>query len=267
MTRIGDRAFDCCSYMTSFICKSVTPPQCHKNTFSFVNTDDCPLYVPQDSIEFYKKPRAGIYLSIFFLCPIRNKAPKMYRTILLYFLSIILNLGITYAQNSETIRNKEAGHLSTCLSEKQWENTEVLIIRGDINKDDIRFIAQTAKEHQHLKSIDLSHTNLRELGLGLFDGCCSLAKSNYPRRWNHRKNAFRNCKELEVIMLPSKVTNIGTEAFDGCINLPSITIPKNVGWIGNNAFSNCPKLKIIKVKKGIPNFMKKMDICTLGTEI
>ncbi len=182
----------------------------------------------------------------------------MYRTILLYFLSIILNLGITYAQNSESIRNKEAGHLSTCLSEKQWENAEVLIIKGDINKDDIRFIAQTAKEHQHLKSIDLSHTNLRELGLGLFDGCGSLTKVKLPKTLKTiGKNAFRNCKELEVIILPSKVTSIGTEAFDGCINLPSITIPKNVGWIGNNAFSNCPKLKTIKVKKGNTEFYEK----------
>ena len=66
MTRIGDRAFDCCSYMTSFICKSVTPPQCHKNTFSFVNTDDCPLYVPQDSIEFYKKAEGwNLFVNIF----------------------------------------------------------------------------------------------------------------------------------------------------------------------------------------------------------
>lgn len=61
-------------------------------------------------------------------------------------------------------------------------------------------------------------------------------------------NAFKNCKKLTKVTIPSTVTEIGTAAFKGCKKLTSITIPKNVNKIGKEAFSGCKKLKKVTIK-------------------
>ena len=130
-----------------------------------------------------------------------------------------------------------------------------LIIKGDINKDDIRFIAKH-KEHQHLKSIDLNHTNLREPRIRpIWRMLQSDQKSNYPKRWNHRKNAFRDCKELEGLFCLPKVTSMA-EAFDGCINLNPLPYPRMLGGLETTP-NNCPKLKNNKSEKGNTEFYEK----------
>lgn len=61
-------------------------------------------------------------------------------------------------------------------------------------------------------------------------------------------NAFKNCKKLTKVSIPSTVTEIGTAAFKGCKKLTSVTIPKNVNKIGKEAFSGCSKLKKVTIK-------------------
>jgi len=49
---IGDSAFDGCSGLQSIICKPVNPPTCYSTAFD--NTNNCPIYVPQASVDEYK---------------------------------------------------------------------------------------------------------------------------------------------------------------------------------------------------------------------
>lgn len=51
--------------------------------------------------------------------------------------------------------------------------------------------------------------------------------------------AFRNCSNLESIIIPDNVRKIGENAFAECYSLRSITIGKNVTEIGNAAFISC----------------------------
>ena len=58
------------------------------------------------------------------------------------------------------------------------------------------------------------------------------------------ESAFKDCKRLKSIELPSSVTNIEWYAFSGCISLTSVTFGENsqLMSIGDSAFSGCSKL-------------------------
>ncbi len=54
VTSIGDYAFSGCTGLTSITCLATTPPTCGTGVFEGVDTDNCTLYVPEDSIELYE---------------------------------------------------------------------------------------------------------------------------------------------------------------------------------------------------------------------
>ena len=55
LTSIGDHAFDSCRALEEVTSNAVTPPTCGgRDVFSFVNTKDCKLIVPDASVEDYK---------------------------------------------------------------------------------------------------------------------------------------------------------------------------------------------------------------------
>ncbi|MBO7557223.1 MAG: leucine-rich repeat domain-containing protein [Bacteroidaceae bacterium] len=63
--------------------------------------------------------------------------------------------------------------------------------------------------------------------------------------------AFRDCKVLSSIVIPSGVTSIGDYAFYGCMELSSISFPGSVTTIGDNAFYGCSKLVSIIIPNGV----------------
>lgn len=67
------------------------------------------------------------------------------------------------------------------------------------------------------------------------------------------KNAFKNQKQLQKVVLGKYVKTIGESAFSGCTKLQAVTLGSNITVIDNKAFYNCAKLGKItipaKVKK------------------
>lgn len=62
-----------------------------------------------------------------------------------------------------------------------------------------------------------------------------------PKGWTEIEGfAFRGCKDLQSITLPSSLKTFGARAFEGCGNLRKIKIPSSVERIGDCAFKNCP---------------------------
>ena len=62
--------------------------------------------------------------------------------------------------------------------------------------------------------------------------------------------AFKGCKDLVSVTIPSGVTEIGAWAFYGCTGVTSITIPNSVTSIGFEAFGSCESLSSITVEEG-----------------
>jgi hypothetical protein len=52
VTSIGSEAFYGCSSLTSITCEATTPPTLKWSVFD--DTNDCPIYVPADSVDTYK---------------------------------------------------------------------------------------------------------------------------------------------------------------------------------------------------------------------
>ena len=52
VTSIGNSAFSFCSGLTSVTIQATTPPTLHRTSFN--NTNNCPIYVPAESVDAYK---------------------------------------------------------------------------------------------------------------------------------------------------------------------------------------------------------------------
>lgn len=49
--------------------------------------------------------------------------------------------------------------------------------------------------------------------------------------------AFKDCDNLEEIVMPKNLKNIGDEAFYGCSGLSELTLPNSLTKIGDGAFN------------------------------
>ena len=66
--------------------------------------------------------------------------------------------------------------------------------------------------------------------------------------------AFEDCSNLEGVILPETVTNIGDNAFAYCDSLENVEIPKNVSKIGDRAFRSCYALQSVIVDADNKNY-------------
>ncbi|MCC5015109.1 MULTISPECIES: leucine-rich repeat domain-containing protein [unclassified Legionella] len=63
--------------------------------------------------------------------------------------------------------------------------------------------------------------------------------------------AFKNCTNLQTLMLPAGVTSIGSGAFWGCSKLQTLTLPAGITAIGDGAFFECVNLQTLTLPAGI----------------
>ena len=64
-------------------------------------------------------------------------------------------------------------------------------------------------------------------------------------------NAFRECKSLEEVSIPSSVTTIGIGAFSVCPSMQEISIPPNITIINNLTFIGCSSLKKLSIPSSV----------------
>lgn len=70
--------------------------------------------------------------------------------------------------------------------------------------------------------------------------------------------AFRDCKNLTSIVLPSTMNMIGVSAFEDCTALSSVTWPANLSGVGGKAFKGCTGLKEVIIEDS-PNYIPLFD--------
>lgn len=71
------------------------------------------------------------------------------------------------------------------------------------------------------------------------------------------QNTFRNCVNLQKVILPSTIKSIGARAFLDCIKLSEINLPNSIENIGVACFKNCALTEII-----IPNSLVEISQAT-----
>lgn len=76
-------------------------------------------------------------------------------------------------------------------------------------------------------------------------------------------NAFQDCSELKIVIIPESVTVIENGAFENCTSLISIAIPDSVTNIGYEAFKGCTGLMSVTLGNGLTNIEgRTFEACT-----
>ncbi len=88
-----------------------------------------------------------------------------------------------------------------------------------------------------------------DIPYGAFRGCKNLTTITLPSSLKSISGyAFSNCSSLSSITIPQRMTSIAACAFADS-GLQSIVIPSNITSIGDGAFSGCKKLKSVKISE------------------
>lgn len=90
------------------------------------------------------------------------------------------------------------------------------------------------------------------IGYGAFRDCKELSLVILPDGIDSIKDGAFYCANLDSIVLPATVSHIGMNVFGGCEGLTSVTIPVNVTSIDKWAFTACYDLAHIVVEDGNP---------------
>ena len=175
-----------------------------------------------------------------------------------------------------TIVVEKAGTLSTLLSQESMDTITSLILKGEINGDDVqvlRYMTGRDKDGEvsngMLSELDMSEVLLKnggwydvdgvscgiledELPSYMFHQCSGLSKITLPNRCKGiRENAFSNCNNLRDIKMPEGCAYISNYAFENCSRLKNIEIPRGVNTIDDRAFYSCTGLKNVKSPEGL----------------
>ena len=118
---------------------------------------------------------------------------------------------------------------------KNMTESGTIVVTGEISNRDIAAIKQA------LYTLESNNNSIKvDLDLSETTGITSLDNES-----------FKDCSNLNGIMLPNSVTSIGDSTFSGCSGLTSITIPSGVTSIGGYAFYGCSGLMSIIIPNGV----------------
>ena len=96
------------------------------------------------------------------------------------------------------------------------------------------------------------YTSNNLIGNSMFRNCTNLQSIIIPQSVTSiGEEAFYNCDALVSITIPNSVTSIGKYAFRSCSFLPSVTIPNSVTSIENGAFENCDALTSVTIPNSV----------------
>ena len=155
-----------------------------------------------------------------------------------------------------------AGTLPSMISETEKYEITDLILTGDLNGTDIRFVQEMAGSNVtngKLTNLNLADVNIVAGGDGVKYTTSKDSISPF---------LFSSCDKLEAIILPNSITSIGFGAFTHCTGLTSVAIPNSVTSIDPRAFGNCTGLTSITIPDGVTSIeWKTFGYCTRLTSV
>ena len=159
----------------------------------------------------------------------------------------VLSLNLYNSLKSIAYKVNSDGNIITGI----WFNpVNSLNIPDKINGVTITGIGENAfKDISIIESVDLTN-GLLTIGNAAFKNCVNLNNIIIPNNvTNIDSSAFENCTSLESVTLSNSLYAIAVGAFKGCSSLRSINIPASVQHIDSNAFENCSSLTRVTVNK------------------
>ena len=201
VNQIGYSAFSGCTSLSSITIKAETIPTGGQNMFS--NTNNCPIYVPAESVEAYKSAQ---YWSSY-ADRIQQEQPSN----VIYYTSTDGNIVTPY---DVTIFG------ANIVSNEYVNGRGAIIFDGDV-----RSIGKNAfYECENLTSLSIP-PSVTSIGDWAFGYCHNMSAVTIPEGVRSiRDRAFVDCTSLVSLCIPSSVTLIGVYVFNHCYNLVSIVV-------------------------------------------
>lgn len=170
---------------------------------------------------------------------------------------------------TEIIGINEDGYLKYLCAKWKWDKEEEVLktistftsgspnelkITGELTLADIQTISDALKALDETIKVNLDLSEC--IGLTViprtFSSCPNLEKIILPDSVTQiGQEAFSHCESLKTVGLPNYITTIEERAFYGCYALESIIIPDSVTEIGEFAFYDCSALPTINIPDGI----------------
>ena len=153
-----------------------------------------------------------------------------------------------------TIVVEKAGTLDSLLSQESMDTITSLILKGEINGDDVqvlRYMAGRDKDgsvsNGMLSELDMSEVHIKS------GGTYSTGSDTFQLQTEGEmpQYMFAQCQSLKKIILPNLCTGIDGQAFDDCKYLEEVKILENCTFIGGNAFRGCKSLSNIDIPSSV----------------
>lgn len=184
--------------------------------------------------------------------------------------------------NTFEVTVAQPGTLKSQLLNIDADVIEGLIVKGQINGDDISYISSAEGRTASITYLDLSEAalaydgtqyrnivNAPEGGMGTtYDLHYYMSETNYDeqqgtgspgieRRNYYRNNlasAFTRCGNLTTVILPKSLTSVGENIFYNCKSLKHAPLHEGITEVGANAFSYTS----VQMLEGLPSTLEKI---------
>ena len=140
---------------------------------------------------------------------------------------------------------------NTTLPEKAFyrsTNVTHVILPGNLTE-----IGESLFELSKLEAVKIG-SDVEKIGQAAFRSCSTLSTITFDKRiclMTIDGNAFRGCKSLKSVEIPSTVERIGQAAFSGCTSLCSLSIPASVETIEQETFYGCTSLRAMEIPASV----------------
>ena len=212
----------------------------------FDYTNDCPIFVPEASVDSYKSASGWSDYAD------RIRAPRL--TYIRYTSSD--------GQIVEPYSPQNFG--ANIVSNEYMNGQGVITLDGLVTV----FGGAEFKDCTTLTSIQIPESVVRIEG-SAFVYCTSLESVSLPEGLTYLGGgSFLNCSSLKTLSIPDGVTAIEYHTFRGCSSLESISIPDHVTTIGQNAFADCSSLAFVSIPNSVTSLSwGAFENCTSLTSV
>ena len=263
VTYIGKGAFFGCSGLTNVTVNAVIPPTIGSGVNGpFDETNNCPIYVPCESVNAYKSASGwSSYASRIEGIPpcgepsFNGKFKANYSNGTSYSAACDSSSELTSGETrpngyaASAMTSAEVGSCVTSIGAGAFTRcsglTSVDIPNSVTSIDNYGFYHcnSLTRLNSKINGVFNIPNGLTSIGDRFFWGCSGMTSCTIHNGITSiGNNAFYACSGLTSITIPSGVTSIGNEAFSHCTALTSITIPNGVTSIGNYTFAFCSSL-------------------------